>query len=109
MVYKSAMYAAFLKQRVAAQVKKAQEDKIARPALLPVLQESIESVEMSAELQMVATLGDTTLKLKQKLDLLWSNPNASQIISKWAGLSDAWAKYMPFSQNARWPQAYAYN
>ena len=40
-----------------------------------------------------------------KVDLLWSNPNASQIISKWAGLKDAWAKYMPFAKDAQWPMA----
>ena len=41
-----------------------------------------------------------------KVDLLWSTPNASQIISKWAGLNDAWAKYMPFAKDAQWPQAF---
>ena len=40
-----------------------------------------------------------------KVDLLWSHPNASLIISKWAGLKDAWAKYMPFAKDAQWPMA----
>ena len=66
-VYNSVMYAGFLKRRVAAQLTKAQEDETARPTLLPLLQEVIDSVEMAAELKIVATLDDTALKLKQKV------------------------------------------
>ena len=60
---------------------------------------------MAAEIRIVATLDDSTVNLKEKVDLLWSTPKASHIISKWAGLKDEWAKYMPFAKSAQWPQA----
>ena len=105
-VYNSVMYAGFLKKRVAAQLKKAQEDMTARRTLLPLLEASAaDSLEMAAELKIVTTLEDTTVKLKQKVDLLWSIPSALEILSKWAGLNDAWAKYMPFAKDAEYPQA----
>ena len=44
---------------------------------------------------------DSTVKLKQNMDLLWYTPNASEIISKRAGLNDAWAKYMPIAESAQ--------
>ena len=53
----------------------------------------------------MTTLEDTTVKLKQKVDLLWSTPSALEIVTKWAGLKDAWSKYMPFAKDAEYPQA----
>ena len=102
-VYNSTMYVGFLKERFAAQLKNAQEDHVGRAALLPLLQESAESVEMKAKLKIVATLDDAKVQLKEKVDLLWSTPNAQCIISAWAGMKDAWAKYMPFASKAQWP------
>ena len=105
-VYNSVMYAGFLKKRVGAQLKKAQEDMTARETLLPLLEASAaDSLEMAAELKIVRTLEDTTVKLKQKVDLLWSTPSALEIVTKWAGLKDAWSKYMPFAKDAEYPQA----
>ena len=77
-VFNSVMYAGFLKKRVAAQLKNAQEDKTQRPALLPLLQEAASSVEMAAELKIVATLDDSTVKLKQKVDLLRMHRRSSR-------------------------------
>ena len=104
-VYSSVMYNGWLKKRLAAQLKNAQEDKTARATLLPLLQESSSSNEWAAEIKIVATLDDTTVNIKEKVELLWSTPNASQIISKWSGLSETWSKYMPFAKNAQWPNA----
>ena len=92
-VYNSVMYAGFLKKRIAAKLRKAQEDKTARQTLLPLLQESVDSVELAAELKVVATLDSTSVQQKQKLHLLWSTRNAKQIISKWTGLSH-WSTLM---------------
>ena len=106
-VYNSVMYAGFLKKRLAAHLQKAQEDQTARLTILPLLQESnsSHSEEMAAEIRIVATLDDTIVNLKEKVDLLWSTPKASHIISKWAGLTDKYGKYMPFAKSAQWPQA----
>ena len=103
-VYNSVMYAGFLKKRVAAQLKKAQEDMTARKILLPLLEASAAD-SLAAELKIVTTLEDTTVKLKQKVHLLWSTPSALEILTKWAGLNDAWAKYMPFAKDVEYPQA----
>ena len=94
-----------MKKRLAAQLNKAQEDKTARPTFLRLLQESNHSEEIAAELKIVATLDDITVNLKEKVELLWSTPNAGHIMSKWAGLNDTWAKYMPFAKGAQWPPA----
>ena len=104
-VYNSVMYAGFLKKRLAAHLAKAQGDQEARKVFLPLLQESTDSAEMLAEIKIVAALDSTNVNFKDKVDLLWHTPNAWQIISRWAGLNDKWAKYMSFAQGAQWPHA----
>ena len=94
-----------MKKRLTAHLKKAQEDQTARPTFLPLLQESTESEEVGAVIKIVAALDSTKTNLKNKVDLLWSTPNAWHIISQWAGLSDKCAKYMPFAKSTQWPHA----
>ena len=104
-LYNSEMYTGFLKQRLAAQFKKAQQDQAARPTFLPLLQDSQLSEDMAAQVRIVATLDNSAVQLNQKVELLWSAPNAWAIISQWTGLKDQWAKYMPFAKNSTFPQA----